>query len=209
ELRDGRNRRQGRDQGTAPGHPGRAAEGQPQGGQRLADLPGGRPCAAVSRMNRYPTWKYLLILAAVLLGLIYSLPNLFGEDPAIHVSARTAEPEPATLARVEEILRQADIPYLGARFDETGTKVRFADTETQLRARDLVQKELGNAYTVALNLIPATPGVLRALNAEPMNLGLDLRGGVHFLMQVDMSAVLEKAIESAVDDLRRTLRENG
>jgi preprotein translocase subunit SecD len=160
-------------------------------------------------MNRYPTWKYLLILAAVLLGLIYSLPNLFGEDPAIQISARTGEPDPATLARVEEILRQADIPYLGARFDETGTKVRFADTETQLRARDLVQKELGNAYTVALNLIPATPGVLRALNAEPMNLGLDLRGGVHFLMQVDMSAVLEKAIESAVDDLRRTLRENG
>ena len=160
-------------------------------------------------MNRYPTWKYLLVLAAFVLGLVYALPNVFGEDPAIQISgARTDLVDVSTVARVEEILKRANIDYTGTLLDETGAKVRFASTETQLRARDVVQRELGDAYTVALNLLPATPGVLRALSAEPMHLGLDLRGGVHFLMQVDSQAVLKKAAESAAEDARRLLREN-
>ncbi len=159
-------------------------------------------------MNRYPAWKYLIVLAAVLLGLIYALPNVFGEDPAIQISAtRTTHVDAGTVTRVEDILKRANIPYTGTVLDQTGAKIRFADTETQLRARDLVQHELGDTYTVALNLLPSTPAFLRFLRAEPMHLGLDLRGGVHFLMQVDSRAVLKKAAESTADDLRRVLRE--
>jgi preprotein translocase subunit SecD len=159
-------------------------------------------------MNRYPAWKYLLVVAAVVLGLIYALPNIFGEYPAVQISAtRTTKVDTGTLARVENALKRNNLAYTGTMLDETGAKVRFADTETQLRARDVVQKELGDDYTVALNLLPATPVVLRALHAEPMHLGLDLRGGVHFLMQVDARAVLKKAGEAAADDLRRVLRE--
>jgi preprotein translocase subunit SecD len=158
-------------------------------------------------MNRYPTWKYLLVMAAVVFALVYSLPNVFGENPAIQISATRVQVDVGTVTRVEEILKRAGITYTGSLLDNTGIKVRFADTETQLRARDIVQKELGEAYTVALNLLPATPSVLRAVGAEPMHLGLDLRGGVHFLMQVDTQAVLKKAAEIAAEDLRRALRE--
>lgn len=160
-------------------------------------------------MNRYPAWKYLIVVVAVLLGLIYSLPNLFGEDPAIQISpaARTVKVDAGTLARVEQVLKQAKLEYVGTIQEETGIKIRFSNTEAQLRARDIVQKDLGEGYTVALNLLPATPAALRALSAEPMHLGLDLRGGVHFLMQVDTRAVLKKASEIAAEDLRRVLRE--
>ena len=160
-------------------------------------------------MNRYPLWKYLIIVVAVVVGVIYSLPNFFGEDPAIQVSAtRTTKVDSGTLARIEQVLQQAKIEHIGSQLDDTGVKVRFADTDIQIRARDLVSRELGEGYTVALNLLPATPGWLQALNAKPMYLGLDLRGGVHFLMQVDMRAVLKKSLESTLDDVRRVLREN-
>ncbi|HEX9813151.1 MAG TPA: protein translocase subunit SecD [Burkholderiales bacterium] len=158
-------------------------------------------------MNRYPTWKYLLVLAAVVIALVYALPNLFGENPAIQISSVRGQTDIGTLKRVEEALQRAGLSFTGGLLDETGAKIRFADTETQLRARDVAQRELGDTYTVALNLLPATPGVLRAVRAEPMHLGLDLRGGVHFLMQVDTQAVLKKAAEIAAEDLRRTLRE--
>ncbi|BAU48664.1 preprotein translocase subunit SecD [Sulfurifustis variabilis] len=160
-------------------------------------------------MNKYPLWKYLIVLIVVALGALYAIPNLFGEDPAIQISAtRATKVDAGTLARVEQILGQAKLEFTGTVLDETGAKVRFADTETQIRARDLVQQELGDGYTVALNLLPATPGLLRAIGAEPMYLGLDLRGGVHFLMQVDSRAVLRKASESTADDLRRMFRES-
>ena len=160
-------------------------------------------------MNRYPLWKYLLIFAIVLVGFVYALPNLFGEDPAVQISAtRTTKVDAATLGRVEQVLKQAQIPYIGTLIDETGAKVRFLDTETQIRARDVVQRELGDGYVVALNLLPATPRFLAALGAKPMTLGLDLRGGVHFLMQVDARAVLKKATDNATEDVRRVLREN-
>jgi len=158
-------------------------------------------------MNRYPTWKYLIVLAAIVIALVYALPNLFGENPAIQISASRGQTDIGTLKRAEDALTRADVKVTGSFLDETGVKIRFADTETQLRARDIVQKELGESYTVALNLLPATPAIFRAVDAEPMHLGLDLRGGVYFLMQVDTRAVLKKAAEISAEDLRRALRE--
>ena len=159
-------------------------------------------------MNRYPLWKYLLILAIVVVGIVYALPNIYGEYPAVQISpTRTTKVDQGLLALAENQLKQANISYVGAVLDDKGARIRFTDTETQLRARDLVQKALGEQYIVALNLLPATPGWLAALRARPMYLGLDLRGGVHFLMQVDMAAVLKKAEESYVDDMRRVMRE--
>ncbi len=159
-------------------------------------------------MNRYPLWKYLLVAFAVLVGLLYALPNLYGEYPAIQISpTRTTKVDAPVLAHVEQLLRRAQLPYSATQLDDKSARVRFADTDTQLRARDLVQKELGDGYTVALNLLPDTPRWLQALNARPMYLGLDLRGGVYFLMQVDMRAVLKKAGETYADDIRRILRD--
>ena len=159
-------------------------------------------------MNKYPLWRYLLILAIILPGLIYALPNLYGDDPAIQVSAtRANKVNVETLARVEQALKQANLAYTSGELDEKGIKIRFADTDTQIKARDQVQTALGENYTVALNLLPATPRWLRALNASPMYLGLDLRGGVYFLMQVDMVSAIKKSEERYVDDVRTLLRE--
>ncbi len=159
-------------------------------------------------MNKYPLWKYLLILAVVVVGFVYALPNIYGEYPAVQISpTRTAKVDQGVLGMVEDQLKRANVPYVGAVLEDKGARIRFTDTETQIRARDLVQKALGEQYVVALNLLPATPGWLEALRAKPMYLGLDLRGGVHFLMQVDMAAVLKKAEESYVDDMRRVMRE--
>ena len=159
-------------------------------------------------MNRYPLWKYLLILAIVVPGFIYFLPNLYGEDPAIQVSAtRTTKVDATTLSQVEAVLKHDGIDTVRAQRDDKGIKIRFRDTDTQLKAREAVQRALGDNYTVALNLLPATPAWFGWINANPMYLGLDLRGGVHFLMQVDMVAALKKAEERYVDDLRSVLRE--
>ena len=159
-------------------------------------------------MNRYPLWKYLIIVVVLAVGAVYAAPNLFGEDPAVQVSAagRAAKVDTAILVVVERTLKSARLSYRDLVLDGQGLKVRFEGTEDQIKARDLIQKALGNNYTVALNLLPATPAWLQALNARPMYLGLDLRGGVHFLMQVDMRAVIEKAEQSYADDLRRLMR---
>ncbi|MFQ5759745.1 MAG: protein translocase subunit SecD [Acidiferrobacterales bacterium] len=158
-------------------------------------------------MNQYPFWKYLLILVVMAVGLLYAVPNLYGEDPAIQISATRTSVDARTLARIEQILRDGGLTPISSQLDELGAKIRFADTETQLKARERVQKQLGETYTVALNLLPATPRTLNAVGGKPMYLGLDLRGGVHFLMQVDMAAVLKKAEERYVSDIKRTLRE--
>ncbi len=159
-------------------------------------------------MNKYPLWKYLLVLVVVLVGLIYALPNFYGEYPAVQISpTRTTKVDQALLSLVEDRLKQANVAFTGTMLDETGARVRFADTETQIHARDVIQKVLGDNYVVALNLLPATPAWLSVLGAKPMYLGLDLRGGVHFLMQVDTAAVFKKSEESYTDDLRRILRE--
>jgi preprotein translocase subunit SecD len=170
-------------------------------------------------MNRYPLWKYIVIVVALLFGVIYTLPNFFGESPAVQVSAAksTVRVDPALLTRVESLLKEANIPHDGMFFDTLGpnnftVRARFADTDTQLRAKDVIQKALvpdpnDPAYVVALNLVPRTPAWLLSLHALPMYLGLDLRGGVHFLMQVDMRQALEKRMETLAGELRTTLRE--
>ena len=160
-------------------------------------------------MNRYPLWKYLLIAVVLLVGLFYTIPNFFGEVPAVQVSPlrATHTVDAALSARVEDILKKNGITDQGVAFDATGVKMRFDDTETQYRARDVLQKALGEDYVVALNLLSRNPSWLAAIGAKPMYLGLDLRGGVHFLLQVDMKAALAKKIEAFTNDIRGTLRE--
>ena len=157
-------------------------------------------------LNRYPLWKYLLILAVLAVGVVYALPNLYGEDPALQISTTRGLMTPAVRAQVEAALREAGLPYKSVDLEGERVLVRFADTETQLKAKDLLRERLGDRYVVALNLAPATPEWLRAIGALPMYLGLDLRGGVHFLMEVDMEAAVRQALERYVDELRSLLR---
>jgi preprotein translocase subunit SecD len=161
-------------------------------------------------LNKYPLWKYLLIVVVVVMGLLYALPNLYGEDPAVQVSSssRGAEIDQGTLASVSGLLDREGIPYKKARFEDERLLVRFADTDAQLKAAERIREGLGTGYVVALNLAPGTPEWLRGLDAAPMYLGLDLRGGVHFLMEVDMDAAVRLAEENSVSDLRSLLREN-
>ncbi len=159
-------------------------------------------------MNRYPLWKHLLIIVIIAIGCLYALPNIYGKDPALQVSAaRGAEVSEITRYAVEDALDQAAITYGAITVAEGNLVVRFQDEETQLKAQDTVKEALGRSYTVALNLAPATPDWLRAFGAEPMFLGLDLRGGVHFLMEVDMEAAVVKAEERYVSDIRTQLRD--
>jgi preprotein translocase subunit SecD len=159
-------------------------------------------------MNRYPLWKNLLILSIIVLGAIYALPNLYGEYPALQISTVRSAPLDAALeAKLRAALKEAQLEPLALERDARGLLVRLADTEAQLKANDAVAAALGSDYVVALNLAPATPAWLQALGAKPMYLGLDLRGGVHFLMEVDMEAVVRMAEERFVSDLRSALRE--
>ena len=160
-------------------------------------------------MNRYPLWKYLLILAALLAGLIYTLPNFYGESPAVQVSPLRAslKADAVLLERVEKNLKAASLNPEAAALDGNSVKARFADTDNQLKAKDVLVAQFGEDYMVALNLLSRSPQWLTSLHALPMYLGLDLRGGVHFLLQVDMKAALGKALEAAVGDIRSALRE--
>lgn len=160
-------------------------------------------------MNRYPLWKYLLILAVLLAGLIYTLPNFFGESPAVQILPLRAsmKADIALLGRVEAALKAANLNAEMVSLDGTSIKARFADTDLQLKAKDLLKAQLGEDYVVALNLLPRSPQWLTNMHALPMYLGLDLRGGVHFLLQVDMKAALDKALDAATGDIRSALRE--
>jgi len=169
-------------------------------------------------MNRYPLWKYIVIVVALLIGGLYSIPNFFGEAPAVQVSSAkpTIKVDLATESKVESILSNASISSTGLFFENANNvgsiKIRFADTDTQLRARDLLQQKLNSDqndpnFTVALNLLSNTPGWLNAINALPMPLGLDLRGGVYFLLQVDMKGAVQKKITSLAGDIRSQLRD--
>ncbi|MEP7209144.1 MAG: protein translocase subunit SecD, partial [Casimicrobiaceae bacterium] len=160
-------------------------------------------------MNRYPAWKYALIIVALVVGILYTLPNFFPEVPAVQVSSSKSniKIDASVLGSTEDALKSAGIPYLGASLDPTGVKVRLADPDTQLKAKDALQSRLGDNYIVALNLISASPPWLTAIGALPMYLGLDLRGGVHFLLQVDMKAALDKAADRYTTDFRSLLRE--
>ncbi len=165
-------------------------------------------------MNRYPVWKYAIILVALLVGAIYTLPNFFGEAPAVQVSSgkATVKVDSTTQVRVEQALKAAGIKPQAIIRDANSVKVRLDSGDTQLRAKEAIQNALvpdpsDPPYIVALNLLSGSPGWLSALRAAPMYLGLDLRGGVHFMLQVDMQAALTKKAESMAGDLRSILRE--
>ncbi len=171
-------------------------------------------------MNRYPLWKYLVIVIALVIGALYTLPNFFGEAPAVQISAGkvTVKIDGNMQERVAEILKSAQIEPKGIQFERIGAngtiKVRLNSTDIQLKAKDVLQKSLnpdGNdqSYVIALNLISNTPAWLSSMGAMPMYLGLDLRGGVHFLLQVDMRGALQKKLESLSTDTRSQLREKG
>ena len=159
-------------------------------------------------MNRYPLWKYLLIIVILITGAIYALPNLYGDDPALQISANRNVPVDETLRdRVVTALEQQQLPYIGYEFVPGSMLVRFPETDVQIRAYDVIRQVLGDDYITALNLAPATPQWLRDMNALPMYLGLDLRGGVHFLMEIDMDAAIAQAVERYVGDVRTELRD--
>jgi len=165
-------------------------------------------------MNRYPVWKYAIIVIALLVGAIYTAPNFFGEAPAVQVSAAKAayKVDAAVQARVEQALKEAGIIADTISLEAGSLRVRFETTDTQFKAKDAIQRTLVKDesdpdYIVALNLLSRTPGWLMSLRAAPMYLGLDLRGGVHFMLQVDMQAALSKKAESLAGDLRTVLRE--
>ncbi|MDH5258784.1 MAG: protein translocase subunit SecD [Gammaproteobacteria bacterium] len=160
-------------------------------------------------LNRYPLWKYIFILIVIVVGALYALPNLYGEDPAVQLSAtRSTTINTASLGEVEGILENNKISYKNVVLDERGILVRFHNTEDQLKAQDVIRDKFNRGYIVALNLAPSTPAWLRSLDAGPMYLGLDLRGGVHFLMEVDMNAAIQQSLERYKGDFRSLLRVN-
>jgi preprotein translocase subunit SecD len=165
-------------------------------------------------VNRYPWWKYAIILVALVVGALYTAPNFFGESPAVQISSAkpTVKVESALVGRVQDALKAADITADFVQLEGTSVRARFADTDTQLKARDVIAKALvpdpsDPSYIVALNLVSRSPQWMSRINALPMYLGLDLRGGVHFLMQVDMKAALTKKAEAFAGDARTLLRD--
>ena len=165
-------------------------------------------------MNRYPLWKYAILGVALLIGLLYTLPNFYGEAPAVQVSGgkATVKVEAAMIDRVQQVLQAAAIKPDLVQFDGNSVRARFADTDTQIKAKDAIAKALNPdpadpRYIVALNLISNTPAWMAKLHALPMYLGLDLRGGVHFLMQVDMRGALKQSVDTYGSDARNALRE--
>lgn len=160
-------------------------------------------------MNRYPPWKNLLVLAIVVFGLFIALPNLFGEDPALQVSRDSgAAMVELEFSQVSLVLQEGGVEFSSVYQENGRALVRFASVEDQLRASDLLREELGKAYVVALTLAPRTPGWLRTLGLKPMSLGLDLRGGVHFLFEVDIDAAVQQRLEQYETDFDKLLREN-
>ncbi|HAT4910670.1 TPA: protein translocase subunit SecD [Serratia marcescens] len=161
-------------------------------------------------LNRYPLWKYLMLIVVILVGLLYALPNIYGEDPAVQITgARGVAASETTLDQVRTVLEKDNIASKSIALENGAILARFKDSDVQLRAREALMTELGDKFVVALNLAPATPTWLAMLGAEPMKLGLDLRGGVHFLMEVDMDTALSKLQEQTMDTLRSELREKG
>ena len=167
-------------------------------------------------MNRFPVWVYALVGLCVLAGALFTSPNFYGESPAVQVSSIRASTrvDAALLARIEAALKTADIRHTGAVLDESGIRLRFPDIDTQLKAKDAISQEVAPdpataGYVVAPNLLSASPSWMRSVYARPMYLGLDLRGGVHFLLQVDLQAALTKRLDALSGALRAQLREKG
>jgi len=167
-------------------------------------------------MNRYPVWKYVLMALAMLVGLLYTVPNLYGDAPAVQVSASklTTKVGSDTLAQVQQLLAAASIKADYVTLDGSAVHARFATTDLQIHARDVINAGLNAGadkdsppYAVSLNLVPRAPQWMASLHALPMYLGLDLRGGVHFLLQVDLKAALDKKTDVLVGDARSMLRD--
>ncbi|NOJ16835.1 protein translocase subunit SecD [Vibrio jasicida] len=159
-------------------------------------------------LNRYPLWKYLMVFFAIITAALYALPNIYGEDPAIQVTgARGASVDMSTLDAVTKALDKEHLSHKSIALENGSILVRFNDTDTQISARDIISEALGKDKIVALNLAPATPDWLEAIGASPLKLGLDLRGGVHFLMEVDMDAAMEKLVGQQEEAFRSELRE--
>lgn len=158
-------------------------------------------------LNRYPLWKNLMVILVVAIGVLYSLPNIYGEDPAVQISGtRGQEANTTVLGQVQEVLKANNLPAKSVVFEQGSILARFNNTDDQLLAKDKIAEKLGNNYTTALNLAPATPAWLSTIGANPMKWGLDLRGGVRFLMEVDMNSALQKRQEQLQDGLRNELR---
>lgn len=158
--------------------------------------------------NQYPAWKYLLLVVVTVIGILYAMPNIFGDDPAVQVSpAKSVEFNEQTRTQVAGILENANLAVKSSEFENGKFLIRFQNTEDQLKAKSLLKEALGRSAVVALNLAPATPAWLSGMGGQPMYLGLDLRGGVHFLMDVDMEAAVEKAYQRSVDEIKGRLRE--
>ncbi|MCS0030383.1 protein translocase subunit SecD [Vibrio alginolyticus] len=159
-------------------------------------------------LNRYPLWKYLMVFFAIITAALYALPNIYGEDPAIQVTgARGASVDMSTLDAVTTALDKEQLSHKSIALENGSILVRFNDTDTQISARDVISEALGKDTIVALNLAPSTPDWLEAIGASPLKLGLDLRGGVHFLMEVDMDAAMEKLVGQQEEAFRSELRE--
>lgn len=159
-------------------------------------------------MQKLSLWRYVVILAALALGLIYALPNLYGEDPAVQVALKSGAPIAATDgARVKKLLATHQISYKNMHTDAKGLWVLFANTDMQMTAQDYIRQTLGNDYTVSISLVPRTPHWLQALGAEPMKLGLDLRGGIHFLLQVDLTSVMQRRLQGDMRAMTGQLRD--
>jgi preprotein translocase subunit SecD len=159
-------------------------------------------------LNRYPAWKNIIVVLVTAIGLFYASPNLYGEDPALQVTQNGATTvSDATVTQVEQALDAAKLPYKSAAIDQGQVLVRFADTDTQLRSLDAVKKALGDKYTAALNLAPRTPKWMQSIGLQPMAKGLDLQGGVHFQLRVDLDAAVQTTLQRNVNDIRSAFRE--
>ncbi|WP_217526152.1 protein translocase subunit SecD [Vibrio cholerae] len=159
-------------------------------------------------LNRYPLWKYLMVMLTIAVAALYALPNIYGEDPAIQITgARGASVDMSTLDAVTDALNKAQLSQKSIALENGSILVRFNDTDTQISARDIISEALGKDKIVALNLAPSTPNWLESIGAAPMKLGLDLRGGVHFLMEVDMNAAMEKLVSQQEEAFRNDLRD--
>jgi len=157
--------------------------------------------------NHFPLWKNILVLVVFIIGTIYALPNLYGDDPSVQVSpVRESKLDQAQADKIEAQIKAAGVTAKAFELKDSHVLARFNNTDDQLKIADLLREGLGNDFTVALNLAPTTPPWLQAINAKAMYLGLDLRGGVHFLLEVDMDAAVKQAEERYTDDVRLALR---
>lgn len=161
-------------------------------------------------MVKYAKWKYIVIILAVIIGIIYSVPNLYGDTPSVQISNQFSgdDVDLSLLDKVKTVLQENNLKSTGQIYSNKQLKIKFKTVDEQLKAKDLIKQALGQNYTVAVNLVPATPTFFNKINAKPMFLGLDLRGGVHFLLEVDMKAALTKTLNKYATNIKNNLRKN-